>query len=164
MPRVVGRPRLRNPAVQSNRAGGVRTYGRARTSARRGEGGFSLTESLAAILLATLVILGLAAGILTTVRATRVVSQTQKAEAALSDATESVKAAPFVTCAEETTYVPAKGTVTAVWHLQSGTEGEVFQDACGPSNADVAQRITIRVDGRSADVVKRNPAASTVTP
>ena len=158
MPRVVGRRGARCPGVEPNRTWGVRVLQRG-----PGQAGFSLTESMAAILLVTLVILGLAAGILTTVRATRVVSRTQKAEAALSDATESVKASPYVTCAVRQTYVPSAGSVTAVAYLQDGSAGEVFGPTCD-ADTDVAQRITVEVDGRSADVVKRDPEASAGTP
>ncbi len=123
--------------------------------------GFSLTESLAAILLVTLVILGLAAGILTTVRTTRIVSETQKSEAALSDATEVVKARPFQVCAGTTTYGPLPGaTITTVEYLSSGVEGEQFGPTCDPTT-DVAQRITVVIGGRSADVVKRDPTGVT---
>ena len=129
---------------------------RARTQA-----GFSLTESLAAILLVTLVIMGIAAGILTTVRATRTVSQTQKSEAALSDATEVLKARPYTRCADTTTYGTLPGvTVTTVEYLRSGVDGEQFGPTCDPTT-DVAQRITVAVGGRSADVVKRDPAGVT---
>ncbi|MEZ5243389.1 MAG: hypothetical protein R2696_16840 [Microthrixaceae bacterium] len=129
---------------------------RARTQA-----GFSLTESLAAILLVTLVIMGIAAGILTTVRATRTVAQTQKSEAALSDATEVLKARPYQRCADLSTYgtIPDV-TVTTVEYLQAGAAGEQFAPTCDPAT-DTAQRITIVVGGRSADVVKRDPTAVT---
>ena len=125
------------------------------------QAGFSLTESLAAILLVTLVIMGIAAGILTTVRATRTVSQTQKSEAALSDATEVLKARPYTRCADTTTYGTLPGvTVTTVEYLRSGVDGEQFGPTCDPTT-DVAQRITVAVGGRSADVVKRDPAGVT---
>jgi Tfp pilus assembly protein PilV len=152
VPRGVGRPGTGTPGVELNRGEDPNAVTRA-----RGQAGFSLTESLAGILLVTLVIFGLAAGILTAVRATRVVSETQAAEAALTDATESVKAQPYSVCADITTYAPAVGSVTAIEYLQSGTSGRQFGDTCDPA-ADVAQRVTIEVDGRSADVVKRNPA------
>ena len=129
---------------------------RARTQA-----GFSLTESLAAIVLVTVVILGIAAGILTTVRATRSVSETQRAEAALSDATEIIKARPYQRCADLSTYgtIPDV-TVTTVEYLQAGAAGEKFAPTCDPTT-DAAQRITVVIDGRSADVVKRDPTAVT---
>lgn len=126
----------------------------------RSQAGFSLTESLAAILLVTLVIMGIAAGILTSVRATRTVSETQKAEAALSDATETIKAKPFVPCAVSTSYGALAGvTVSTVVYLQPGTSGKTFGPAC-PTGQDAAQQITVVVNGRKADIVKRDPAAS----
>ena len=130
----------------------------------RGQGGYSLTESMAAILLVTLVILGLAAGILTAVRATRTVSQTQKSEAALSDATEILKSRPYQRCAGLTTYGTVPGaTVSTIVHLQPGTQGEQFGTACDPAT-DTAQRITVVVGGRSAEIVKRDPSAAAVNP
>jgi hypothetical protein len=111
------------------------------------------------------VILGVAAGIITTVTATESVSRTQKAEAALTDATEAVKALPYQSCA--TTYPAVAGaTITGIEYLQPGSQGEVY--ATGPGSCtpatNVAQRITVSVDGRSAAIVKRNPAATAVTP
>ena len=147
-----------------NRAGVRHAHDRARS-----QDGFSLIESLAALLLTTVVVLGVAAGIITTVTATESVARTQKAEAALTDATEAVKALPFQPCATLTppTYAAIPGaSITSIEYLQPGTDGEVF--ASGPGTCavetDVAQRVTVAVDGRSAAIVKRNPAATAVTP
>ena len=119
---------------------------------------------MAAILLVTLVIMGIAAGILTAVRATRTVSQTQKSEAALSDVTEILKSRPYQHCAGTTTYGAIPGaTVTSVVHLQPGTGGEKFGTACDPAT-DTAQRITVSVGGRSAEIVKRDASAAVVNP
>ena len=51
-------------------------------------------------------------------------------------------------------------TVTTVEYLQAGAAGEQFAPTCDPAT-DTAQRITIVVGGRSADVVKRDPTAVT---
>ena len=156
MQRRTGRQRPERPGPTAKGSGATGHAARARTDA-----GFSLTESLAAILLVTLVIMGIAAGILTTVRATRTVAQTQKSEAALSDATEVLKARPYQRCADVSTYgtIPDV-TVTTVEYLQAGAAGEQFAPTCDPAT-DTAQRITIVVGGRSADVVKRDPTAVT---
>lgn len=136
------------------------------TASSRGtecQAGYSLVESLVAILLVTTVILGIAAGILTTVRATRTVSQVQKSEAALTDATEQIKAAHYDTSSCSPTYTTnvAGVEVRSVEFLDvpsavasPGTQTR-FVANCA---ANIAQRITIRVDGRDTDIVKRNPA------
>lgn len=149
----------RGPDRSAGRGKG--TFVTTSVSRAHSQAGFSLTESLAAILLVTLVILGVAAGILTTVRASRVVSETQRAEAALSDAAEVVKARPYQACADTTTYGPLPGaTVTTVEYLRSGIDGEQFGPTCDPTT-DVAQRITVVISGRTADVVKRDPTGVT---
>lgn len=141
---------------------------------RAGQGGFSLTESLAAIMLVTVVILGIAAGILTAVKATRAVSETQRSEAALTNATEVVKAKLFVSCAGVNSYgtpgvsaviaeVPA-ATISDVTYLRTDSGGTQFTGTCPAPNTDAAQRITIVVGKRTAEVVKRNPALSGVSP
>lgn len=142
--------------------GGARRAGRLEASLRaRSQAGFSLTESMAAILLVTVVILGIAAGILTTVRATRTVSATQKAEAALSDATETIKAEPYVRCAGVDAYGPIDGaTVVAVAYLDPGSDGEMFGLTCPDPAQDTAQRVSIVIGGRKADIVKRDPAVT----
>lgn len=110
-----------------------------------------------AILLTAMVIMGIAAGILTALRATQTVSQTQRSEAALSDATETLKARPYSRCATNATYGNVPGaTITTVEYLQAGVEGERFGPLCDPTT-DVAQRITVTIGGRTADVVKRDP-------
>lgn len=162
MQRRTGRQRPERPGPTAKGSGATGHAARARTDA-----GFSLTESLAAILLVTTVILGLAAGILTTVRATRTVSQTQRNEAMLTDATEAIKAQPFVPCATPTSYaLPAMPSVSvlAVTHLLNDGTGTEFTATCPPATEDLAQRITVRAGTRRAEVVKRNPAPSGVTP
>lgn len=152
----------RCPGVDANPTAHGLAHARART-----QSGFSLTESLAALMLVTVVILGIAAGILTAVRATRVVSETQRAEAKLTDATEAIKAKTYVECASPTSYaVPevANASVTAVRYLRADSGGTEFVDACPPAGTDLAQRITVVVGNRSAEVVKRNPASSGATP
>lgn len=162
MQRRTGRQRPERPGPTAKGSGETGPAVRVRT-----DGGFSLTESLAAILLVTTVILGLAAGILTTVRATRTVSQTQRSEAMLTDATEAIKAQPFVSCATPASYpLPAmtQVTVVAVTHLQNDGTGTQFAAACPAAAEDLAQRITVRAGNRRAEVVKRNPTLSGVTP
>ncbi|UDY37958.1 type IV pilus modification PilV family protein [Dermatobacter hominis] len=158
MASAIRRRKGHQPDARPNRAGGRHALGRARS-----QGGFSLVESLAALLLTTVVILGVAAGIITTVTATESVARTQKAEAALTDATEAVKALPYQPCAATYSAIPG-AAVTAVEYLQPGTGGEVYATSPCSVATDVAQRITISVDGRTAAIVKRNPSATAVTP
>lgn len=65
---------------------------------RRSDGGFSLIEVLLALGLATLVVLGLAAGVLTTMRSSEVAASRQRREAALTSFSESLKSMPYVEC------------------------------------------------------------------
>jgi Tfp pilus assembly protein PilV len=137
--------------------------GVARRRSSAGQAGYSLVESLVAIMLVTTVILGIAAGILTTVRATRTVSLVQKNEAALTDATEQIKAAPY----DASSCTPTYTTTVSGVQIRSVEFLDVPSAVASPGTqtrfaancaANIAQRVTIRVDGRDTDIVKRNPA------
>lgn len=64
----------------------------------RRQRGFTLIEVLLAMVLASLVVLGLAVGILTTLSASNAASARQRREVALTSFTESLKALPYVEC------------------------------------------------------------------
>jgi len=128
----------------------------------RSQAGLTLVESLVALLLASIVVLALAAGVFTMLRTTQEVSAAQRKQAALTQATESIKAEPFSQCATTATYaaaVPAGTTVDRIEYLDApsaGAEVGTFRAAC-PSNPaeDRVQRITISIQGTSAQIVKR---------
>ena len=132
----------------------------------RSQAGFTLAETIVALLLSSLVVLALAAGMFTLLRTTDLTSRSQRMQAALTTAAESVKAEAYVDCATTTSYAvadpegPATASITAVRHWDAtptGAELGRFGPTCPPDQG--AQRITVQVelDGRtvSAEIVKR---------
>lgn len=64
----------------------------------RGQAGLSLIESLISVVLVSLVVLGLAGGFLTMMRATEASSSRQRTDAAITSFTESLKSVPYTPC------------------------------------------------------------------
>lgn len=157
-------------------------------ASRRGDSGFSLIEVLLALGLATLVVMGLAAGFLTTISASDAASSRQRREAALTSFSESLKALPYVECtaagADADGYMAAyeaglgSGSswqpsadadvsdldvvdVTYWTPAGSGPSAGTFSDACGPTDHG-AQRLTVslKVQGEpvQGQVVLRRPS------
>jgi hypothetical protein len=123
-----------------------------------------------ALLLVSIVVLGLAAGIFTMLKTTQAVSKAQRDQAALTAATESIKSDTWVPCAVESTYaVPSGVTITTIEYLSAppanGPDVGTFGDAttCGSATNRV-QRVTVKVGAASAQIVKRDPAPTVPTP
>jgi hypothetical protein len=114
-------------------------------------------------MLASVVVLALAAGLLTMLRTTQEVSAAQRTQAALTRAAESVKAVPFQACADTTTYasaVPTGASVVGVEHLTSPPPGAGVGAFVAPTTpcvvgADRVQRVRVKVGSATAEIVKR---------
>ena len=148
------------------------------TSHRMSQSGFTLIEVLIALMLAGVVVLGLASGLFTLIRSTNATMQRQQIQVALSNLGESLKAAPYLPCDD-----PADATVQAYqdaydawgvrWTPPVGMTARIvgveYWDRATRSYVDAAtacaagdqgaQRLTVQVDfsGRDgkAQVVKR---------
>lgn len=146
-----------------------RHRGASRCPARgRTQAGFTLAETIVALLLASTVVLALAAGMFTLLRTTDLTSRSQRMQAALTTVAESVKAEAYIDCATTTSYAvadpegPATAAVTGVRYWDATPAGAELGRFVGPpcpSPDRGAQRITVQVelDGRtvSAEIVKR---------
>ncbi len=130
----------------------------------RGQAGISLLESLIAVMLAAVVVLALAGGFLTMMRATDASSNRQRAEGALTSFTESIKVMQYTPCqgasAYQAAYLAWPGrwspppsaqvsdlTITDVqyWHpASSGSTAGAYDGIC-PTPDSGAQRLTVRV-------------------
>lgn len=128
----------------------------------RSQSGLILVESLVALLLASIVVLALAAGVLTMLRTTQEVSAAQRTQAALTRAAESVKAVTFTPCADTSTYggvLPSGASIITVQHLTPPPSGPgvgtfVPAGSCSPGT-DRVQRIRVQVGTATAEIVKR---------
>lgn len=149
---------------------------RRRAAARgRGQGGFSLVEVLIALVLAGVVVLGLAAGLYTLIRTTRDTMERQQVEMALANFGEALKAAPYQPCdgpggASVGAYQDAYDAWGVRWIPRPGMDARIvavrywdratrsFTDACGAEDQG-AQRFTLEVEWRGRDgraqIVKR---------
>ncbi len=128
------------------------------------QSGFGLIEILITLLLAGLVVLGLAAGLLTLVRSNAATDERQRIDQALGNVGEGLKALPYVPCTpgggptagqvwtaysdSATTWRPPAGMdvdITDVEYWDRGTR-EFVDDCVG---ADVgAQRVTVSASWR----------------
>jgi Tfp pilus assembly protein PilW len=128
----------------------------------RSQSGLTLVESLVALMLASVVVLALAAGVLTMLRTTQEVSAAQRTQAALTRAAESVKAVTFTPCADTSTYagvLPSGASIVTVQHLTPPPAGPgvgtfVPAGSCSPVT-DRVQRIQVQVGTATAEIVKR---------
>lgn len=144
--------------------------------AHRTSGGFTLIESLIAVVVISTVVFSAAVAIAGMHRATASASTRARIETALAAYGEAVKAATFVPCATTATYADAPWTAPAgmaqsgAGKVQSITSIVHFRGAgplmasCAPGPAqDSRQQLTIEISyqGRTvaADIVKRDPAA-----
>lgn len=144
----------------------------------RSQGGFSLVEVLISLLLAGVVVLGLASGLFTLIRSTNETMDRQQIHMALGNFGESLKAAPYRSCED-----PANATVQAYqdaydawgvrWTPRSGMTARIvkveYWDRATRSYLDAAaacatadqgaQRLTLLVEWRDRDgraqIVKR---------
>jgi type II secretory pathway pseudopilin PulG len=149
---------------------------RGRRRRARGQAGASLIETIVALVLASVVVLALAGGMLTLMRTSEATSRTQRMQAALTTSAEAVKAASYVDCAAPADYDGAPGvddpaddvevTVTGVEYWDgvpvAGTPPAPsllgsFVATCPPDLG--AQRVAVRVtldgDSDTAQIVKR---------
>jgi hypothetical protein len=150
----------------------------------RGQVGASLIETIVALLLASVVVLALAGGMLTLLRTSDATSRTQRMQAALTTSAEGVKAAVYRDCAVAADYDAAPGVDDPADDVDVTVTGVEYWDAvavagtppapsllgsyigtCGPDRG--AQRVTVRVtldgDSDTAQIVKRGPAPAPTT-
>ena len=113
---------------------------------RRGSAGLTLLESLVSILLTSLVILGLAAGLLTSVRSSEQAQRVQRLDSSLSSFSESLRSMPYPTvsppgtCPQLTDFKSAWATyqLTEGWIPPAGTTAEIIGvEHWQPSGAQV---------------------------
>lgn len=141
--------------------------------AARGEGGFSLVESLTALALLAIVFGGLAAGLLLTMRTSSRNEHDVDAATSLANITEELKSRPYVPCATAPSLTaPFAGRSTAAgramsvevtgvryWNLTT----RAFGTACPPDGGSQLVSITVAVSDAvvRGEVVLRNPERST---
>lgn len=148
----------------------------------RGQSGYSLLEALIAIVLTSMVIVGLAGALLAAIRSSEVARRVQRADSALGSFTESLKTMPYPdagdlavgNCPSVTEYQAAWSAYADRWippadiavsisgieHWQpTGTDKGSFTAACPAVGEDdpYANRLTVTVeidgDSRNAQVV-----------
>lgn len=151
----------------------------ARRLTQRGQGGFTLVESLVAVVLVGLVVLALAGGMVTLLATTAASANEQRLQTGLTSFTESVKAMPYRDCASldevRTDYAAWSGrwdppsgmtvTITDVeyWNPAAGSEAGEFQPTCpgGGTTDRGAQRLSVHVtwngDTATTETVVRKP-------
>ena len=138
------------------------------------QSGFTLVEILITLVLAGLVVLGIATGLLTLVRSNAATDERQRIDQALGNMSEGVKALVYDDCvagAEPTaaSYQSAYDGASSSWLPPTGMTARVtdvqfwnrttqaFDDAC-PSGDQGAQKVTIEVTWRNrngtAELVK----------
>lgn len=123
------------------------------TSARRTQHGFGLVEVIVALMITSMVVLSLAAGLVLVVRTTAATSERQRAQTALGSYTEQLKAAPYQPCASASDYQavipPPSGEVELVvvgvryWRVLPTGDGE-FTDSCSPGSDLGAQHLLVQ--------------------
>lgn len=139
------------------------------------QSGYTLLEVLIAVVLAGLVVLSLAAGMLTVVRVSAQTSERQTADAAMSSFAESVRAAPYLRCDDPArpgnvaTYQDDYDVWAEAWQPRPGMTARIvavehwngtnrYVAAC-PGTDRGAQRLTLEVtwgdQERRSHVVKR---------
>ena len=163
---------FRTPLVYCDRSFRCSESARSRDSARShgSQQGASLVEVLISVVLVGVVILGLAAGMLTLIGTSTSTSERQQIQLALGSFTESLKAGAYETCtsnsavATPATYqaaydawpskwTPPQGSMTSgitrveYWDSQQAE----FVDSCPNAGDQGTQRLTVQVDwqGRS---------------
>lgn len=123
-----------------------------RAGDRRAQRGFGLVEAIVALMIASMVVLSLAAGLLLVVRATAATSDRQQAQTALGNYTEQLKAVPYQPCAsaaEYETIMPSNVGDVALrivgvrfWQVLPTGDGE-FTGSCSPGNDRGAQHLLV---------------------
>jgi len=170
-----GEASLSDPAVTADR----RRYCFAQRWCRscRSQGGFSLIEVLVALVLSSMVVMALAAGLLTLVRVTASTNERQQLQLAAGNFSESMKAFDYLQCGTDADYESAYGAWGSKWNPPVGFTAEVvqveywtrvtetagpgaFQSACpDPAQDEGTQLVTLRVEkangaDRQVQVVK----------
>lgn len=146
-----------------------------RSRLHTGQAGYTLIEVIIAIALAGMVILSLAAGMLTIVRTNALNSDRQRVDAAMTSFSESVRGAEYLPCGNAANYNDAyfdllEEVPPPVWAPPDGLGIEIdrveywdrdqddFVASCPGSDAG-AQRLTLETTyrdlERSAQIVKR---------
>lgn len=134
------------------------------------QGGFTLIEIVIAVMLISMVVLGLATGFLTLVRTNRGTYEQQQVDHAASSFAESLKAVQYQPCTTSSSD-PDYGSSTDAWVPTGGVQVSVvdvefwnpaskrYQATC-PGADGGTQRVTIRSEWRDRDrqaqIVKRN--------
>ncbi len=141
------------------------------------QGGFSLVEVLVALVLSSMVVIALAAGLLTLVRVTASTNERQQLQLAAGNFSESMKAFDYLRCGSDADYESAYGAWASKWNPPDGFTAEIveveywtrvtgtdgpgaFQSACpDPAQDEGTQLVTLRVEkdngaDRQVQVVK----------
>lgn len=145
-----------------------------RMSGRRSQAGFSLVEVLICVMLVSIVILGLAAGMLTLLRVTKATSERQQIEVALGRFTENLLVSAYIPCAPTpapspnvTNYnnVPGRwnpekpGMTATIIGVEYWNDAQKkFASTCPPGLDQGTQRLKVQVEWRgrtgTAQIVK----------
>lgn len=124
-----------------------------------GQSGFTLMEIIVSVMLVSIVVLGIAAGFLGLVRTNRMTQEQQAVDHAVTNFSESLKAAEYQPCGT----MPAYNSVAGLWVSDRGVDVEVidvdywdestasFVDTCSTDGG--SQRLTVRAEwpGRDRD-------------
>lgn len=133
----------------------------------RGQAGFGLVEIVITVFLAGVVVLGLAAGLLTLVRTNTATDERQRIDQALGNVAEGLKALPYVPCsagggpdaadvwadyeASPTSWTPPSGMAVQLLDVEYWDRTDRrFTDTCAEGDQG-AQQVTIRVQWRERE-------------
>lgn len=144
---------------------------RGRSRHARPQSGFSLIEVLIALMLISVVVLAIAAGVLTLLRTTRATMERQQVQHGLANFGEALKAAPYLPCDEggdlgayESAYAgwagawtPPDGMTTEIVDVEHWDRDSQSYGACAGEDQG-AQQLTLEVTWRNrigtAQIVK----------
>ncbi len=122
-----------------------------------GQGGFTLMEIIVSVMLVSIVVLGIAAGFLGLVRTSRMTQEQQAVDHAVTNYSESLKSAEYLSCGTPTGYDASTGLWASdrgvdvwvedveYWNKATGT----FDSSCGTDGG--SQRLTIRAEWPGGD-------------